>query len=393
MTDKELFEKVSKKFNLNENTNISNVFDKGNFNKTILEIRKSSAPTGGGAFGNAFNAVRAMIPGTRAYDMRSAERDTAVAQARQEQLKAKKQQQELKGRGNKQGQSKMSPATEKFYRSNPQFKNAYDTAAAGKELTAQQQKIYNAIMKKVQDIESGKISQTASAEAKEKMIERGSQLRLQKLSKACPNLGKFLLNPKNKNIKDQYIRFVLHDEDTLGLLKQEEVVILAKGLEKILTANPSEINNFKAIVRREPQLPDDGKFFIGSLPKAPDGRKKQTGVKEPKLSDLKPANVDYFIKKDAIAKGRSITAQKQEMARQATDRYTAGNVVQGNRGGVFEISSINKENGLITVYTVSAKERRTQYKFAYQLGDIVERGTQQKDLGLESFQKIVKRYR
>ena len=87
------------------------------------------------------------------------------------------------------------------------------------------------------------------------------------------------------------------------------------------------------------------------------------------------------------------------MVRQATEKYDIGNIVQGSRGGVFEIFDINKENGLITVYTVSAQERRKQYKFAFQLAKVINRGTKQKTLDLPdaaeevSFEQIIKRYR
>ena len=390
MTDKELFEKVSKKFNLNENTNISNVFDKGNFNKTILEIRKSSAPTGGGAFGNAFNAVRAMIPGTRAYDMRSAERDTAVAQARQEQLKAKKQQQELKGRG-KQGQSEMSPELKKVYMGDLKFKNAYDKLARGEQLTSSEDADYKNGMKKVDaaikgvDIEAGKQA------AKKEIAQQTEKNLLDGTFQAAPEIGKFFIDPKNEADKDIYIKFLLQD-DNYGKPTDAEIVNLAKNkLTPIFLKHRNEINRFTKYIQSQSQT--STKAVHGNLlGNIPEGMKKQprTPGSSKRSPDLRPSNVIDKLKIAASKAGRSLKEQKSEMIRQANRfKDQIGKGILGNSGAQYQLKEIDQETGMMTV---KDKNDDTRYKFANQL-----QPPAQEELPLDSseenFEDIIKRYR
>ena len=97
MTDKELFEKTEKTFNLKkDNKLIENVFKDGFFRKTINEIATPKAPDMSGtaqAAGGFLNRVAAAIPGTRGHKMRSAQARTAEAEAKKAEIEARSMQQ------------------------------------------------------------------------------------------------------------------------------------------------------------------------------------------------------------------------------------------------------------------------------------------------------------
>ena len=90
MTDKELFKKINKEFNLKDDTILENTYNVGKYKKVINEIRGPQSPSlpsvGGGGF---LNRVAAAIPGTRGHRMRSAEARRLEAQAKQEEIKAR----------------------------------------------------------------------------------------------------------------------------------------------------------------------------------------------------------------------------------------------------------------------------------------------------------------
>ena len=92
MTDKELFEKVEKKF-LPEKAIKIERFNKTKFKKVINEIKGPQAP--GANVGGFLSRAAAAIPGTRGYRMRSAEARKQEALARQEELKAQQAEKDL----------------------------------------------------------------------------------------------------------------------------------------------------------------------------------------------------------------------------------------------------------------------------------------------------------
>jgi len=102
MTDKELFEKTQKHFNLTKKSIVVEVFNKGNFNKILNEIRSSKEPTPPPLpkSNGFFNRLAAAIPGTRGHRMRSAEARTMEAGAKKAEVEARLlQQQQMKGIG------------------------------------------------------------------------------------------------------------------------------------------------------------------------------------------------------------------------------------------------------------------------------------------------------
>ena len=94
MTDKELFKKINKEFNLKDDTILEDTYNEGKYKKIINEIRGPQSPSlpsvpkvsGGGGF---LSRVAAAIPGTRGHRMRSAEARKQEAQAKQEEVNAR----------------------------------------------------------------------------------------------------------------------------------------------------------------------------------------------------------------------------------------------------------------------------------------------------------------
>lgn len=101
MTDKELFEKTEKTFNLKKNNKVKEVFNKGNFKNILNEVITTKAPgadikqTAGGVL----SRVAAAIPGTRGHRMRSAEARKLEAQAKKAEIDARAaQQRQMQGK-------------------------------------------------------------------------------------------------------------------------------------------------------------------------------------------------------------------------------------------------------------------------------------------------------
>jgi hypothetical protein len=96
MTDKELFEKTEKQFNLKKNSKVEKVFEEGSFNKVLNEVRGPKSPNLGGAAqtaGGFLNRIAAAIPGTRGHRMRSAEARKQEAEAKKAEVEARAAQQ------------------------------------------------------------------------------------------------------------------------------------------------------------------------------------------------------------------------------------------------------------------------------------------------------------
>ena len=101
MTDKELFEKTQKHFNITKKSIVVEVFNKGIFNKILNEIRgpkASTLPAAPAASGGFLSRIAAAIPGTRGHRMRSAEARKQEAEAKSAEVGARfAQQQQMKG--------------------------------------------------------------------------------------------------------------------------------------------------------------------------------------------------------------------------------------------------------------------------------------------------------
>ena len=413
MTDKELFEKTEKAFNLNKkNSILEKVYDKGNF-KSLLEntspIKSNygantvSAAQGlgrgvaktGGALAKGLGALgrfaREVIPGTRTSKARTAELQKVQAQARAEELKNMQTRQKLAS-GDDDDQKKKHKKdkyVEIIYGRNPQFALAYDKVLKGENLNKAEQKDYDDGIGAADELRKGEDIQKGEQKQAQKIEGKAGENRMQKLGKTAPNMTKFLIDPKNEKIKNDFLRYALQSPD-LGIPTETEIVKLADSLTDPLTKNKQEIANFRRFIRNEPNLRDDGASLIKLLPAIP---KKQTKSGTKKKVTLKPQTVDIFLKKGAEISKRSYEGQKDEMIRQSKE-YKVGDTVLGKGGAQLVIKDISSINGLITLKDMN---NRTQYRFANQLGEVVEKGVEQGDLPLdsneESFEQIVKRYR
>lgn len=93
MTDKELFEKTEKQFNLKKNSKVNKVFEEGSFNKVLNEIKGPKRPSISST--GFLSRVAAAIPGTRGHKIRSAAARKASAEAKKAEIEARIAQQKL----------------------------------------------------------------------------------------------------------------------------------------------------------------------------------------------------------------------------------------------------------------------------------------------------------
>jgi hypothetical protein len=396
MTDKELFEKTEKAFNLNKkNPILEKVYEKGNF-KSLLEntspvksnygANTVSAARGlgrgvaktGGALAKGLGALgrfaREVIPGTRTSRARTAELQKVQAQARAEELKNMQMRQKLAS-GDDDGEKK-TPEMDKYvkfvYDRDRRFAKVYDDVAKGEKLSSKEEEIYDKGIAQADKIREGEDKQEGKGEAQTEIEQKAGENRIKKLGRTAPNITKFLIDPKNEEIKKEFIRYSLQSP-ALGIPTETEIVKLADSLTKPLQDNQQEIINFKRFVRNEPNLQDDGASLIKLLPASP---KKQTKSGTKKKITLNPQTIDIFLKKGADASKRSIEGQKDEMVRQSKE-YKVGNTVLGKSGAQFVIKDISNFTGLITLKDMRNK---TIYRFANQLGEVVEKGQGQPEL-------------
>jgi len=175
MTDKELFEKTEKVFKLKkENKLIENVYNRGKF-KTMYEntspIKSNygdnsvsaaraagrGAASVGGALARGLGKLGQYLPGSTRKRMKKAKAKQAEAQARQAEIQAQQAQSNLIG--GKNDNSKLPEMDEalKIVYAEPEFKRVYDKSLSGEELTANDQRIYDAGLKKADQLRSAPI--------------------------------------------------------------------------------------------------------------------------------------------------------------------------------------------------------------------------------------------
>lgn len=101
MTDKELFEKIEKQFDLKKSNFVEKVYKTGNFNTTLLEIRQSRSPNIGSAVGGVAkglgSAAIAGVKGIAGRKQRQAKDRLALAKAKQAEIEARAAQQKQMG--------------------------------------------------------------------------------------------------------------------------------------------------------------------------------------------------------------------------------------------------------------------------------------------------------
>tara|TARA_B100001093_G_scaffold365399_1_gene350213 strand:+ start:423 stop:1088 length:666 start_codon:yes stop_codon:yes gene_type:complete len=159
MTDKELFEKTRKYFNINKKSIVVEVFEKGNFNKVLTEIRGPKEPTPPPVpkAGGFFNRLAAAIPGTRGHRMRSAEARKQEAEAKSAEVKARQGESDLFG-GKSNSKLALEPPKQN---ETPEEKKKRDDRNARRRATYAQ----NKIDKKEKEIRDHEFKMTALQKA------------------------------------------------------------------------------------------------------------------------------------------------------------------------------------------------------------------------------------
>ena len=377
MTDKELFEKVEKEFYPEKSLRLER-FNKTNFQKVLNEVKGPQAPQAN--VGGFLSRVAAAIPGTRGYRMRSAEARKQEAIARQEEIKAKQAEKDLKTGGSK---TEMDEYVRYVYNRNPQFAAAYDKAKAGKELTAQEQKVFDAgieeanSLREREDVTKGKKA-TLKAERKKDIAEIKNLL-----NRIAPGLSKHLVNNKKLSM---YVKFAIGDQ-----ISELALVSLAKVVSDHLKNDNDELISFRDAVSKNPKLPSGLRVkFLNLLPR--EGSKKLTAdeIIQKKLQ----ANADN--------NNRSISQQIAVELELAT-KFSPGERVQTERGKELEVYGLDKKTGTVKVKEVGVKNPRNLRYFARELlpalaldpdkkKELADKIKQQSQ-NEENFEQIIKRYR
>ena len=376
MTDKELFEKVEKKF-LPEKAVKLERFNKTKFQKVLNEIKGPQAPQAN--VGGFLSRAAAAIPGTRGYRMRSAEARKQEALAKQEELKAQKAEKDLTN-GNKVPE--MDKATEQVYKSNPQFAAAYNLAKAGKELTAQQQRVFNAGLKQIKELRGG-ASERAQA----------GEVRINILGRKAPTIANHI--NKNENLKNFYVKYTLQS-DSLGIPDNAEIATFAKAIQDFYVSTLSkggpnkrnEISELKKVIAAEPNLiarADGGKFLL-KLIKDPETPKKTIGVaKKNRIGE---------VKKMASDQKKSFEEMLKDLNNQSA-KFKIDTEVKVSKGGkkyprIYNVVGHDESTGAVKIRGVEG-DPRLKYYLPMDLVRVQDQG----DLPPvpESFEQVVKKYR
>lgn len=410
MTDKELFEKTEKTFNLNKkNPILENVFKKGNF-KSLLE---NTSPIGSNYGGNTVSAARAagrgvaktggafakglgalgrfareVIPGTRASRMRSAEARKAEAQARQEEIKARQAQANLMGGKNTNGSTaNMDEALKKVY-ADPQFKEVYDKAMRKEPLTAPEQVRYDAGMKKVDDLRKGVDIEKGKEEAQKTELSRVGEEKLIKLDGAAGNLAAFLRDEDNLQTKILFQKYVLQTPPTTP----EELIQLANGLSKYFYTDENNPRNKPDFVKLKKYLAAEEK--LKNLEKGAPllnaiGIKTVQPKKSVKQGDISAEDQKNINAIQAMADNAKIKFQNQlTILNKQADKFKVGDIVVGIAGGRHKVTGKDGQTGTVIIKS-QTKQQKTSKRFAKDL----EKEQTEIPLNGESFEQIVKRYR
>jgi uncharacterized protein (UPF0305 family) len=433
MTDKELFEKTEKVFNLkNKNILIEKVYNKGNFKKNLQEtspIRSNYADNtvsagraaGRGALGAATAAGRGVAATGRgvaatgrglgavakgagsivsnlfgsgrekrlqqrmkrkqmAQDLKksrqtlSADKRKAEAQARQEEIKAQQAQVDLMSgkKGGKQG-PKPKEGTRQYdaYINDSRYRKVWDAYAKGEEknISAQDIDYYNAVNDK---IEKGTIDTEADKKAKEELRNKAAAEIDNNIKLKAPKTEKYLTT---KKLKDNYTKFMLGDELTINDLKT-----LAFSISEITKYDKEELSGIKSLIAANNDKLTSGAIesFIKDLPKTaikqttPDIELKQAIQNMAKQENLSPKEILMKLNKEA-------------------DKFKIDDIVLGSAGATHEVIGKDPKTGTVVVRSLKGKKRTKRFAKDLRL--------QQKSLEIPdaaeevSFEQIIKKYR
>ena len=437
MTDKELFEKTEKVFNLkNKNILIEKIYDKGNFKKNLLEntspIKSNlgdsgvsaaraagrgvasvgrGAATAGGAFAKGLGALgnfaRQVIPGTRASRMRSAEARSAEAKARQEEIKAQQAQANLmKGekKVKKEGPKPLEGTQERDkYDNDGRYRRVWNAYAKGqeKDLSRADIEYYEEINKSIDKATLDTAAQTAAAEAEKKERDKlREQETFEFVNSIKLNAPKTANELKNKGQLGFYTSFMLGD-----VVDEEDLKNTALTIGKLIQYDKKELDGIRRIITANPKLTSGARqSFLSDLPST--ATKKPVTAETPKKT--KPTAAQILNKKilqSAKANNRSKVEQIKFQNEKAKEEFKVGDSVKSTlRGGgdiLFDVVGFDTKTGTVVVKT-TGKTPKTLRKLPREIEPFkLELKPENKDkikdtikkaMG-ESFEQIVKKYR
>ena len=398
MTDKELFEKTEKVFNLkNKNILIEKIYNKGTFKKNLLENTSpiksnigdsgvSAARAAGRGLGAVGKFVREVLPGTRARRQRTAETQKAEAQARQEELKAMQMRQKIAA-GDYDDKGKKTEIedeyVERVYKRNPQFARIYDKVIKGETISSSEQEIYDEGIKEADSLrEREDVIKGKKAGVKLKRIKDEFEIK-NLLNRIAPGLSKYFIE---KEKLDSYIKFAIGDEISDG-----ELFSLAKVASDKLQNDNEELERFKDAVSNNFKLTSGRREeFLKALPTEASKKLTAEQIIQKKLKEMAAAN------------NRSIR-QQISAENKASEGFKPGDRVQTERGKQLDVIARDLKTGTVRVREVGVKTPRSLRYFARDLipalaldpekkKELADRIRQQSS-NEESFEQIVKRYR
>ena len=432
MTDKELFEKTEKAFNLNKkNPILEKVYDKGNF-KSLLEntspvksnygANTVSAARGlgrgvaktGGALAKGLGALgrfaREVIPGTRTSRIRSAEARKEEAKARQEEIKAQQAQVNLMSGGKKKdkkvGPKPLEGTQERDkYDNDGRYRRVWNAYAKGqeKDLSKADIEYYEQINQSIDKATLDTAAQTAAAEAEKKERDKLRQIEtdeyLNSLQLNAPRTANEL---KNKGQIGFYTSFMLGDE-----VKEKDLKNTALTISNLVQFDKKELEGIRRIITANPKLTSGARqSFLSDLPTQ--ATKKPVATETPKKT--KPTAAQILNKKilqSAKANNRSKAEQIKFQNEKAKEDFKEGEVVRSTLRGtgkgdiLFDVVGFDTKTGTVVVKT-TGKTPKTLRKLPREIEPFkMELKPENKDkikdsilqaVG-ENFEQVVKRYR
>jgi hypothetical protein len=313
--------------------------------------------------------------------MRSAEARKQEALARQEELKAQKAEKDLDEYGKV---PEMDKFTKQVYDSNPQFAAAYNLAKAGKELTAQQQRVFNAGLKQIKELRGGGTER-----------QQAGDVRITILGQKAPTIAKFI-NSK-EDLKNFYVKYMLQS-DSLGIPTNDEIIQFAKAIQDFITKNPkkrNEIKELKAVIATEPNViarADGGKFLLSNI-KEPEPEK-----------DIDKKKRKKEVKAIAKKENKTFEEMLQILNKKALEfkfdtrvKIKVGKIYPK----IYQVVGHDESTGTVKIkgedeLQAQKEGKKITAKLKYQLPQNLVPVVKQTEVDIdipESFEQIVKRYR
>ena len=401
MTDKELFEKTEKTFNLKkENVLIENIFDKGNFKKVLNEIRTSADPaaaSGGGLLGQIGSAVKYLSP-TQARIRK--------AEARKAEIEAQMAQQRLmKGQSTNDTQTKPKEGTQERdkYDNDGRYRRVWNAYAKGeeKDLSKADIEYYETVNASIDKATLDTAAQTAAIDAAKKEKKKLRQKEVAEFENSilsnAPKTAKELIN---KGQFGFYINFMFGDKVNPVDLKKTALTI-----GNLIQFDYNELQGIRRLISSNPKITSGAReSFLSDLPTQV--TKKSVATDKPKKPSAEQI-INKKILKSAKNNNRSKAEQIKFQNEKAKEEFNIGDSVKstlrntGKGDILFDVVGFDTKTGTVVVKTVG-KTPRTLKKLPGEIEPFTMKlkpedkdemkDTIKKAMG-ESFEQIVKRYR